>query len=179
MFLLFQYLAMQYAKQFLEDIRYHQLDMFPGVFFIERPGRPDSSYVISTYERLKRQRAKKEFFAFLGQFGQDENRAKWDLHHIVERQHLEPFYGPAALAHNYQSVWPVVLVFGTEEHWAYNQTLHNRESEIIYGLQANAGNTREKRALLRRTEEMYRNTYRGNPVLRSIAANVLSKVRIR
>lgn len=169
---------MIFSYTYLEGLNYQTLYFFPGVYFVQHPTKINSSYVISSYSHLGSQQNKKAFFKLLEKFGQKEIRGDWTLHHIVEKQHLKSFYSAADVDFFYKNVWPVVLIHEKEEHWAYNQILHRKETETIYNPKDKASNLKAKQERLGRVRNLYKDTYKDNFVLRTIAMNVLKKVRV-
>lgn len=122
-------------------------------------------YYISNYNTWKTK--KQYFFDILIRY-QKEIKKEWELHHIVEKQHLQSFYSAADLNYLYAYQWPCILIH-KGEHIAYNSILHSKEPKILFDLK----NRIPKEQLLNNIKTMYREAYSGNIILSTIAQNVL------
>jgi hypothetical protein len=125
--------------------------------------------------------------------GQKESPGTWEFHHVVEGQHYADIDFSGRLATLYTEELPCVLI-AKEEHLAYNRLLHIRETDELYrdvGLPADlparsraaaaAARNRVNHTRLRMQVEdlirLYRSAYSGDPVLQTIAENVLRDAR--
>lgn len=138
-----------------------------GLFVIS--GIKNNYYYISDYNTL--QNRKQSFFNILQKY-QKEIKREWELHHIIEKQHLKHFYSQSELDQLYDKHWPCILIH-KGEHYCYNSLLHRKEPEILF-LEEPAS----KAKLLANIKKMYGQAYIGNPILSTIAQNVLKKVKI-
>ena len=134
------------------------------------------------------QRWKSAIFGALRRYGQAERPADWELHHVVEGQHYADIDFGGRLAIAYRDELPCVLIH-RQEHLAYNQLLHIKETNLMFrdalpaevaersrAAAADAGN-RAKRPRLRerlaKLDALYRNAYAGDGVLQRVARNVI------
>ena len=101
-----------------------------GVYVIK--GNNGAYYYVSTYSIM--QARKEYFFGLLNQY-QKEVKKEWELHHVVEKQHLKFFYSDAQITHLYNNVWPVILI-NKGEHTVYNSLLHSKEPKLLFGINA-------------------------------------------
>jgi hypothetical protein len=156
-------------QNYLNGLHYEKCDesdpKLTGVYVIEER---NAYYYISTYKTLGN---RKEYFFRLLSDHQKEVKREWELHHIVESQHLKPFYTDAQILYLYNNVWPCILIH-KEEHYAYNSLLHSKETKLLFGINSNM----PKSSLLNNVASMYREAYQGNYILSKIAENVLRGV---
>ncbi len=132
-------------------------------------GGNNAYYYISTYNAFKN---KKQYFFDILQKHQKEVKKDWELHHIVEKQHLTHFYTQGQLSHLYNKVWPCILIHKTEHH-TYNSLLHNKAAKVLF-----TANSSSKSQLLSNIKTMYQQAYLGNHMLSTIAKNVLRTVKV-
>ena len=134
---------------------------------------------------------RRALFANMAAAGLAESRKSWEWHHVVEGQHFADIDFGGQLPLLYEEQLPCVLI-AREEHLAYNRVLHIRETDELYrdtGLPADlrkraaqaaqAARGKANHAELRRRvghlQQLYRNAYSGDPVLTTIAMNVLDE----
>jgi hypothetical protein len=163
-------------------------DDISGVYGIRHARKPGSWRIVCSYADGKRHKA--ALFAKLAAAGQTESPDSWEWHHIVEGQHFADVDFAGQLSALYEHELPCVLI-AREEHRAYNRLLHIRETNELYrdsGLPrdlrdrsarvALAARSRANYAELRRRanelQRLYANAYAGDPVLTTIAMNVLN-----
>jgi hypothetical protein len=118
--------------------------------------------------------SKQLIFQKLKDAGQPENKSEWDLHHVVERIHLEPLFSPPRLDLYYNSHWPTVLLHAREEHHMLNSLF--RSKGTLEGLEK-AGPTplagAKRTAYLNTLYNRYQDIYTGDWVLQKVAHNVI------
>lgn len=158
-----------------------------GVYGIRHGRMPGRWRIVCSYADGKRHKAR--LFGNMAAMGQAESRKTWEWHHIVEGQHFADVDFAGRLAVAYAEELPCVLI-AREEHAAYNRLLHIRETDELYrdtGLPAAlrlrstavaaAARDRTNHPQLRQRvgelQQLYRDAYSGDPVLTTIAMNVL------
>lgn len=165
---------MLFTYRYLAGLQYHDLSTFPGVYETNHPTKAGSYYFISSYSNFKTR--KQAFFDFMSRHGQPEIKRSWELHHVVEKQHLEALFEPADLAFAYNYLWPVVLIH-KDEHTAYNSLLHIKETPLLYGVKPGKITPKVRQDTIANIGALYRDTYRSNHVLSVIAANVVKDLK--
>jgi len=101
-----------------------------------------------------------------------EPASSWEWHHVVERQHYADVDVTGQLQRLYETELPCVLL-AKEEHVAYNQTLHIKETNVLYRDMQRQLRPRDR---VERLRQLYRDTYAGDKVLTTIAENVFRDV---
>ena len=128
----------------------------------------NSYHYLATYSVL--QSRKTVFFDILQNY-QKETKKDWEIHHIIERQHLKLLYAEAEVSYLYNSVWPCILIHHGE-HYAYNSILHSKEPKELF-----LSDKSNKQELLQKIKKMYSDVYLGNSILSAVAQNVLSNIK--
>ncbi|MDQ6611263.1 MAG: hypothetical protein M3Y64_02430 [Gemmatimonadota bacterium] len=174
-------------KKYLAGVDADDFDT-PGIFGARHSRKPGSWRIICSYADGKRHKAK--IFAKLAAAGQAEAKHSWEFHHIVEGQHYADVDFTGRLAQLYADELPCVLI-AKEEHLAYNRVLHISETDELYRehglprkLQACSAaafaeakvRSNHPRLRLRVSAmlRLYHDLYAGDPVLDTIAKNVLN-----
>lgn len=173
------------SSRYLHRIDADPFEGCPGVFAAADYRRPDAWRYLCSYADGKRH--KPRIFALLRQHGQPEDPGAWDLHHVVEGQHAADIDFAGRLDVLYKQELPCVLLH-KNEHVAYNQLLHVKATDELYRdvlpqamlerarhVAAEAADRRRHPVLRARVESLrslYRNAYRGDPVLQRVADNV-------
>lgn len=174
-------------RRYLQRLDADDFDI-PGIFGVRHARAPGSWRILCSYADGKRHKAR--LFANMAAAGQAERRRTWEFHHVVEGQHYADVDFTGQLARLYVEELPCVLI-AKEEHLAYNRVLHIRETDELYrdqGLPADlsrrsreaaaAARDRSNHAMLRgraqQLLQLYRNAYSGDPVLVTVAENVLT-----
>ena len=159
----------------------------PGIYGVPHARIRGSWRIVCSYADGKRHKAR--LFANLAAAGQAERPESWEWHHVVEGQHYADIDFAGRIATLYAEELPCVLI-SREEHAAYNRLLHIRETDELYrgeGLPddfrrrsagvAMAARDRANHARLRaqvgKLQQLYRDAYLGDPILATIAVNVL------
>jgi hypothetical protein len=173
-------------RKYIRGLEADDFDI-PGIFGTRHARAPGSWRIICSYDDGKRHKAR--LFAKMAAAGQAEARRTWEFHHVVEGQHYADVDFSGRLATLYRDELPCVLI-AKEEHTAYNQLLHIAETDELYRDQGLAADVRRRSAaaaaaaanranrprLHKRVEDLrqlYRNAYARDPVLVTIADNVL------
>ena len=155
--------------KYVSGTGFKKLKTFRNIFVIDHPRKPGSWYYVSTYKNFKNQKDK--FFKLIGKYGQEELRRKWDFHHIVEGQHLKPFFtDEEEFGDYYNYVWPTVLINKLEHQYRYNSVLHNEETEILFPIRKDISVKKKLNYL----KSLYSEAYSDDSVLLRIAKNVIS-----
>jgi hypothetical protein len=179
-------------RKYLQGIAVDPFEDCPGVFAAQDYRSSHSWRYLSSYADGKRHKVR--IFALLKQYGQSGVPGGWDLHHVVEGQHFADVDFSGKLAALYRDELPCVLIH-KNEHVAYNQVLHIRETDEMFRDQlpkdllersqraaAEAKDRRkhpELRIRVQRLKDLYRNAYMGDPVLQKIASNVLDDTMLQ
>lgn len=176
-------------RKYLHGLDADDFDI-PGIFGVRHARAPGRWRTLCAYADGKRHKGR--LFENLAAAGQEEERGTWDFHHVVEGQHYADVDFSGELERLYSEVLPCVLI-SKEEHIAYNRLLHIRETDELYrdrGLPpelqkrseaaaAEARDPKNRAALRARVEDLlrlYRRAYSGDPVLITVAENVLKDV---
>ena len=138
-----------------------------GVFAIKNPRKVGSWYYVSTYNYFNNY--KRDFFHFISTQGQKEDLSMWELHHVVERQHLAGFHTKSEVDMLYKNVWPCIFI-PRNLHLSYSSVLHSKGSQLIFQSKGETSLTPKGLASL------YRTVYEGNSVLQTIANNVIADI---
>ena len=175
-------------RKYLNGLKADDFDI-PGVFGTPHARVPGSWRIICSYADGKRH--KNRLFAKMAAGGQAEARRTWEFHHVVEGQHYADIDFSGRLAVLYLEELPCVLI-SKEEHTAYNQLLHIRETDELYRDQGLPADLRQRstaaaaaagsrvnhprlRAQVEHLGRLYRDAYAGDPVLLRVARNVLEE----
>lgn len=172
--------------RYLDALDADDFEGCPGLFALPHHKQEGAWRYVGSYQDAKRH--KKKVFELLKRHGQREDPARWDLHHIVEGQHFADVDFTGGLARLYEEELPVVLIH-KDEHIAYNQLLHIRETDELFrgdlpsDMRERAAATHraaldpsnhgEMRARVFRLQSLYGQAYADDGVLSRIAQNVL------
>jgi len=173
-------------RKYLQALDADDFDI-PGVFGIPHARARGSWRIVCSYADGQQHKAK--LFARMAAAGQAEARKTWEFHHVVEGQHYADVDFAGRLPTLYEKELPCVLI-AKEEHLAYNRLLHIRETDELYrgpGLPRDLrersaaaaaaardrNKHRELRSRVEQLKRLYESAYEGDPVLATIARNVL------
>jgi len=171
-------------------LQYTPYDLLPGLYTVADHRNRDSTRWICTY--ADGQRHKTALFALMRRMGQNEQPSDWDIHHIVEGHHFADIDFRAELDRMYQNQLPCVFIHRREEHTLYTrlartgavsqlfrgQGMPRTAAERSKSVANEARDPRNRTALRKRVEDLrsfYKGVYMGDPVLTTIANNVLDE----
>ncbi len=105
-----------------------------------------------------------------------EQQGDWDLHHVVEGNHLAPLFSSFDYNRYYESEWPVVLIHSAEEHKLYNGLFRSAGSSLMLpksGVSSLVTQGRDRIEYIDNLYKFYHNVYLGDPVLQKVAHNLI------
>ena len=158
--------------KYLIGIDFDPFDGIPGIYVVAHHLR--GWRYLSTYATGKSK--KKEIFEKLANSGMNEPAADWDLHHVVEGNHLAPLFKAFEYSSCYESEWPVVLIHSGEEHKLYNGLFRSAGSSLMLPKAAAESLIKKERPRIEYIDNLYKfyhNVYLGDPVLQKIAHNLI------
>ncbi len=177
-------------QRYLTGVRYDDFDGLDGKVFAV-PHHIRGWRYISTYADGKF--CKDKIFSLLKKHGQEESPSEWDLHHIVEGNHLSEIDFDGRLMAEYNNGLPCVLIHRREEHELYSRLFRLSAAKALFRANLTGDKTQRSAtaqdeaktpegkvlmiARLDKLANLYKHAYMGDTPLQKIAANVFRVLR--